>query len=377
VFLAFVRTAHYWTKVQTELDVEQDIKNLLATYEALAECVLNDPEGGASAISRQLLDELALLREAKLRLGAEAKKHYEEAQLSRQQADVAHSDLAMLYGLTDALNRSESLEHALDVALDGITRVLKVERSAILLHDASGTMRFVAWRGLSDEYRQTVDGHSPWPSDTQDPPALYIEDVDTDTSMSGYLPLFRKEEIRALGFVPLVTSGALRGKFMIYSRMPRVFTERERNLAAAVATQLVFVIERRRAERERHEAMLATEALAKRLQIITDAVPVLIADVDRHERHRFMSKAFQSWFGIGPEQVLGRSVQELTDGATYETIRPQVEKALAGEEVTFEIHGTVRSGEPRWFRTTYLPQRSPSGEVDGFVALVLDISAQK
>ena len=44
VFLAFVRTAHYWTKVHAELEVEQDIKDLLATHEALAECVLNDPE---------------------------------------------------------------------------------------------------------------------------------------------------------------------------------------------------------------------------------------------------------------------------------------------------------------------------------------------
>ena len=94
VFLSFVRTAHYWTKVHTELEIEQDIKNLLATHEALAECVLNDPEGGGSDISRQLIDELALLREAQRRLSAEAQKHYERAQLSQHEAAVAHSDLA-------------------------------------------------------------------------------------------------------------------------------------------------------------------------------------------------------------------------------------------------------------------------------------------
>ena len=92
VFLAFVRTAHYWTKVHTELELEQDVKDLLATHEALAECVLNDPEGDTSEISRQLLDELVLLREAKQRLTAESREHYEQALLSRRQADVAHSD---------------------------------------------------------------------------------------------------------------------------------------------------------------------------------------------------------------------------------------------------------------------------------------------
>ena len=43
VFLAFVRTAHYWTKVHPELGLEDDVKQLFATHEALAECVLNDP----------------------------------------------------------------------------------------------------------------------------------------------------------------------------------------------------------------------------------------------------------------------------------------------------------------------------------------------
>ena len=44
LFLTFVRAAHYWTKVHPELELEEDIKNLLATHEALAACILNDPE---------------------------------------------------------------------------------------------------------------------------------------------------------------------------------------------------------------------------------------------------------------------------------------------------------------------------------------------
>ena len=62
VFLAFVRTAHYWTKVHRELTFEEDIKQLLATHEALAECIFNDPEGASDKVSQTLLDELASLR---------------------------------------------------------------------------------------------------------------------------------------------------------------------------------------------------------------------------------------------------------------------------------------------------------------------------
>jgi signal transduction histidine kinase/CheY-like chemotaxis protein len=61
-FLAFVRTAHFWTKVHPELGFEDDIQQLLATHETLAECVLNDPEAAACEITPVLLDELVTLR---------------------------------------------------------------------------------------------------------------------------------------------------------------------------------------------------------------------------------------------------------------------------------------------------------------------------
>ena len=61
LFLAFVRTAHYWTKIHHELVFEDDINHLLATHEALASCILNDPEAGA--VAQRILDELPLLRQ--------------------------------------------------------------------------------------------------------------------------------------------------------------------------------------------------------------------------------------------------------------------------------------------------------------------------
>jgi PAS domain S-box-containing protein len=80
VFLAFVRTAHYWTMVHTELDIEEDVKQLLATHETLTECLLNDPEAKACEISQKLMDELPSLRESKERLsrGRQALRESEE-----------------------------------------------------------------------------------------------------------------------------------------------------------------------------------------------------------------------------------------------------------------------------------------------------------
>ncbi len=61
LFLAFVRAAHYWTETHPEIAFEDDINKLLSTHEALADCILNDPEARDS-LSQSLLDELPALR---------------------------------------------------------------------------------------------------------------------------------------------------------------------------------------------------------------------------------------------------------------------------------------------------------------------------
>jgi PAS domain-containing protein len=63
LFLTFVRAAHYWTKVHPELECEDDIKQLLATHEALAACILNQAEAASDSVSQSLLDELPALRQ--------------------------------------------------------------------------------------------------------------------------------------------------------------------------------------------------------------------------------------------------------------------------------------------------------------------------
>jgi PAS domain S-box-containing protein len=62
LFLAFVRAAHYWTRVHPEIQFEDDIKQLLATHEALASCIIDDPEARTDKIAESILDELPVLR---------------------------------------------------------------------------------------------------------------------------------------------------------------------------------------------------------------------------------------------------------------------------------------------------------------------------
>ena len=63
LFLAFIRTAHYWTKLHPELTLESDVTQLLATHESLAECVFNDAAAREDIGHAQMPDEIASLLE--------------------------------------------------------------------------------------------------------------------------------------------------------------------------------------------------------------------------------------------------------------------------------------------------------------------------
>ena len=62
LFLAFVRTAHYWTKLHPELTFEEDVIRLLSSHEALAQCVLNDPSAPIEGLTKHLAADLENLR---------------------------------------------------------------------------------------------------------------------------------------------------------------------------------------------------------------------------------------------------------------------------------------------------------------------------
>jgi len=113
---------------------------------------------------------------------------------------------------------------------------------------------------------------------------------------------------------------------------------------------------------------------AEQLRVVADAVPALLAYLDADARYVWVNESYQRWFGVPPESVRGRVCQELLGPAAWAALRPYVERALSGEEVTFEDRIPYKSGPARDIRASYVPHRDAGGRVCGFVALVNDIS---
>jgi PAS domain S-box-containing protein len=177
---------------------------------------------------------------------------------ARKRAEAALArrveEQSALYQFTDRLYHAKSLDDISESALDAILRAIRCERVSILLFDAAGVMRFVAWRGLSESYRAAAEGHSPWARVFTEPDPICVGDVDLADIEPSLKAAIKAEQIGALAFVPLMANDALIGKFILYYPAPHVFTSDEVDLALTIARELGFSVGRMRAEEARREA---------------------------------------------------------------------------------------------------------------------------
>lgn len=154
----------------------------------------------------------------------------------------------VLYELANSVNRAEALPELYEQALGAIIEALRADRASILLFDTDGSMRFKAWRGLSDRYRRSVEGHSPWKPDESSPSPIVVGDISGWGIEAGLKAVIEQEGIEALAFFPLMYGGRLIGKFMAYFNRPYAMTEDQLELAQAIARTLSLGIERKRTE---------------------------------------------------------------------------------------------------------------------------------
>ncbi|MEH2420676.1 MAG: PAS domain S-box protein [Nostoc sp.] len=122
------------------------------------------------------------------------------------------------------------------------------------------------------------------------------------------------------------------------------------------------------------------EALRQRetqLHLITDTLPVLISFVDSEQRYRFNNRAYEEWFGHPAAEIYGKHLWEIMGESAYEVIRPYVEQVLAGEQVTFESQIPYKDGGTRYINAIYVSQVNKQGTVEGYAALITDISEQQ
>jgi PAS domain S-box-containing protein len=122
------------------------------------------------------------------------------------------------------------------------------------------------------------------------------------------------------------------------------------------------------------------EVLRRREQeigMIADNVPALVSYVDADGRYRFVNRQYEEWFGLPRTEIIGKHCSQVLGKSVFAKIKNRFESALAGHRECFEEALPYALGGTRWVTADYVPDADDQGNVNGFFALVADITERK
>jgi PAS domain S-box-containing protein len=119
------------------------------------------------------------------------------------------------------------------------------------------------------------------------------------------------------------------------------------------------------------------DARARMALSVTNAVPVLFGYVDRDQRYRFVNRAYEAWFGLPYDQIVGQRLVDVLGEAAYARSKPYVERALAGETVVYDGELAYERAGFRHIEALFTPDIAADGAVLGYHVMVSDISLRK
>ena len=109
------------------------------------------------------------------------------------------------------------------------------------------------------------------------------------------------------------------------------------------------------------------------LRSVTEAIATMVGVVGTDGCYRFVNSAFARWIGLPPDGIIGRHAREILGADEFEHRQVWIERAMAGETVSFErIYPERETG--RHLLVSYVPLRLDNGQVDGFVVINDDIT---
>ena len=163
------------------------------------------------------------------------------------------------------------------------------------------------------------------------------------------------------------------------------YTLLERPLGPSTLTRSVEVALRsRRRQYQLRELLKEQDRLRQELDttqrllhVVTSGARVGLVLVNRHYEYLFANDAYREVLGLPAENLVGRHVYDVLSQG-WSQIQPRLDRALAGEQVTYELGLPPRPGtdQSRYFSVSYHPYRDAAGE-SAVVVGVMDITSRK
>lgn len=125
--------------------------------------------------------------------------------------------------------------------------------------------------------------------------------------------------------------------------------------------------------RDRESLIAASE---KRLRMIADSIPAIVAYIDRDNRYHFTNEYFRTMLGLDPQAMIGRTMSEVLGKDFVASIAPFHEAAMRGDRVHYEREGR-KDGLPQQVMGDLIPDIAADGSVAGVYLMAVDITERK
>jgi diguanylate cyclase (GGDEF)-like protein/PAS domain S-box-containing protein len=125
---------------------------------------------------------------------------------------------------------------------------------------------------------------------------------------------------------------------------------------------------------------LSSEAVVKSerfIKSVTDAIPGMVSYWDKDLICRFANARYAEWFGYHSDAIVGATLLNLLGERLYAQNAPFIQGVLAGTQQCFERTLTKTDGTIAYALVNYVPDISAGGKIEGFFALVTDVTPLK
>jgi PAS domain S-box-containing protein len=201
------------------------------------------------------------------------------------------------------------------------------------------------------------------------PDVFVVEDAHVDERFASNPMVTGDKKIRFYAGAPLITSdGHALGMLCVKDQAPRELSKDQMDALRALSRQVVAQLELRR---HMHELVASEE----RLRIVTDNARVGLVIVGQDRRYIYANNAYAEILGLPTPAIVGQRVPDVLAEIYEEQIGPRLDRAFAGERITYELHKPVAGGDCHYM-VRYEPTRV-NGAVTMVVVVITDITAHK
>jgi PAS domain S-box-containing protein len=302
--------------------------------------------------------------------------------LARQDGPIYADELKTLQQVATQLITAEGMAGLYDQILDTALAILHADLASIqMVNPERGRpreLKLLGHRGFSPQAAKrwewvNTDSRTTCGEALRTGERVVVPDVRQCDFMAGSedLEAFLDAGIHAAQSLPLVSrSGVLLGMVTTYWRRPHELTVSESRALDILARLAADLIERSWADDERRKAL-------EQLQLVTDNMSTGVSHCNRELRYVWVSPALAALVGRSPSEMVGRPMIDVLGPEAVERILPHIEKVLSGRRVEYEAHVNYLKVGKRWVHAVYVPTSDREGQVDGWIAVIADITERR